>query len=326
MAERSTIAQTVQVGSEATAGTSVAASKRLPSLQFGSGVQAGVNTYRGAGFKYPAVSAEGKEWMQASIEGPATYDELAYLLSSVGQKITPVQIGATPGYNWTFLPSPTTEDTVATFTVEQGSAVRAHKWTYGLVTDLTVNFNRDAVNVSGTMIGRALQDAITMTAAPTGVPLVPVLGKNVSVYLDTTSGGLGGTKLTRVLDGSFSIGSRFAPLWVVDGAQSSFVTHIETEPAGSFSLLVEADAAGMGNLALLQSGATRFIRVEAIGANIGAGADYTMRFDAAVKVTGIENFEDADGVYAVRYTFTIVADATWGSAWQAKLVNTTTSL
>lgn len=329
MPERSTISQNVQVGVETTSGTAVAATKRLTSLTIRPGVQADVKTFRPQGTKFATVTALGKESSAAAIEGQPVYDELVYPLSGLlGAAVitTPDGAGAPTGRLWTFSPSSTAEDTPKTFTVEVGSSVRAHRIAYGLVTDLTIGGNRDELSVGGSMIGQALQDGITLTAGPTDLPLVPILPSQVSVYLDTTSGGLGGTKLTRVLSWEWAVGSKYAPLWVVDAAVPSFAAHLESEPSAAAQLTVEADAAGMALLTLLRSGATRFLRIEAIGATIGAAVTYRLRIDQAVKVSAVADFTDEDGVYAIQFTLAAVHDGTWGKAMQVSLQNTTAAL
>jgi hypothetical protein len=151
----------------------------------------------------------------------------------------------------------------------------------------------------------------------------------VSVYLDTTSAGLGTTKLTRVLSAEVSIGSRFDPVWVLDAANPSFVAHIEAEPDVTLDLTVEADAAGMALLTALRDGTTRFIRIRCVGAQIEAVTPtyfHEMYFDMAVKVADTGGFSDEDGVYAIEFNFVAVHDATWGKAYEATLFNTMTAL
>lgn len=326
MAERSTISQITQWGVESTPGTSVAAGKLLQSLDVAPGVQQTMQTFRGSGAKYPAVAAQGKEWMQAALSGALTYNDVVYPLSSVLAAATPVQMGGTPAYGWDFLPASRSEDAIKTFTVEQGSALRAHKFVYGLVDELGVTITRDEANLSGRLTGRQLQDGITLTATPTAIPIIPVLPAAFSVYSDTTSAGLGTTKLTRVLAAEYAISNRFNPLWAVDAAQSSFVAHVETEPQAQVRLTLEADAAGMARLPILRAGTTEFVRIEAIGPVISGANTYLFRIDAAVKWTEIGEFADNDGVWGIQYTGTIVDDATWGKSHSMRVQNTLTTL
>ncbi|HLH22443.1 MAG TPA: hypothetical protein VK066_07955 [Chloroflexota bacterium] len=331
MAERASIAQVVQLGVETTPGTSTAANKLLQSISIEPSIQANISLFRPMGTKYPTVQALGQEWSQASIKGQPTYTELIYLLSSILKSVTPTQIIPTTGqaYSWLFDPSSTSEDTVKTFTVEQGSAVRAHKFSYGIVPELGMTFSRKDIALTGTMLGQNLTDGITLTATPTAIPLVPILPKQLDVYIDPSSAGLGTTKANRVLSGSWTLSGRFGPLWTVNSANNSFAAHVETEPKLELKLLLEADAEGMGYLAAARQGDTRFIRLAAAGAQIEAGppaSTYLFQLDLAGKVSGVGPFADSDGVYAIEWTFQAVHDATWGRALQVKVVNTQTSL
>lgn len=331
MAERSALNQTIQIGVETTPGTGVAATKKLQSLSIEPSLTVQKSEFRPTGQKYQALSILGKEWTTAAIAGRATYDELVYMFASVMTTpvITTPDITLTPlGRKWVFTPNAFTDDTPKTFTVEHGSSVRADRFVYGLVTDIGLVYSRDAVEVTGSMMGRALEDNFTLT--PTGVttvPLVPVVPTQVSVYLDPTFGALGTTKLLRVLNTEFHLGTRYGPVWVLDAANPSYVNHIEIQPDLHATILLEADAAGMALLTALRDGSTRFMRIEAIGANLGTGTVfYRHAVDMAVKVSGTGGFSDSNGVYAIEFNFIGVYDSGWGKAVEVTAINTTTAL
>jgi hypothetical protein len=327
MPERSALTQGVQVGVEATPGTSVAANKLLNSIGIEPSVSVDMNRFRPMGQKFASVIVPGKEWVEADIEGVGTYTELMYLFNSCLVAATPAQIAATTAYRSTFAPAARAEDTVKTLTVEAGGAIRAHKFTYGLVTELELEFTREGIGVSGSMIGQRLSDGITLTATPTAIEEMPILPIDIDVFLDATSGGLGGTKLLRVLSATWTMGDRFNPVWVLNSANTSFVAHVEQEPTAQVTLMVEADAAGMGLLSTMRAGSTQFLRIKATSANTaGVGNPYSLTLDQAVKVSDVGDFSDEDGVYAIEYTFDVVYDATWAKALQVELVNKQTAL
>lgn len=328
MPERTEITQKVQIGVEGagTPGTAVAATKTLGSMSIRPSANPEVKTFRPAGTKYPTVTALGREWSALAVSGQPVYDELQYLLASVAGTPTVTVTGVT-GQSWAFNPSTFAEDVPRTFTIESGSAVRAMRTAYSLFSGFTLNFNREELSIEGEGVGRAIEDGVTLTAGTTSLPLVPVLPGQGSVFLDTTSAGLGTTRLTRVLGGSISVGSRFAPLWTVDASQASFATHVEIEPAVSLQLTVEADAAGMALLGHLRSGVTRFIRLNWVGGIIGAGpAVYSLTFDVAAKINEIGDFGSEQGVTTVQFTAAAAHDATWAKAWTATLVNAQAAL
>lgn len=327
MAERSSLNQIVQIGVETTPGTAVAANRRLQSVGIEPSINADISPFRPIGSKFNALTALSKEWVEASITGRPTYTELVYVLSSVlttGVTTAP-EAGVT---EWVFSPSTTADDDPVTFTVEHGSGVRADRFAYGLITEMGLAFSRNGIELSGSMLGRALEDPFTMTAdGVTSPPLVPVLPTQVSVYLDNTAAGLGTTKMTRMISANFNIGSRFGPVWVLDAAQPSFVNHIETEPDLNVAMVLQADAQGMALLGTMRAGDTKFLRIEAEGGNIGATTvPYRLTLDVAVKISDTGGFSDQDGVYAIEFTGLGVNDATWGRALRATVVNDVAAL
>lgn len=325
MSERASVFQTVQIGVEAalSPGTEVDANKKLPSVAFEIGPAVDIKTYRGAGYKYAAIAAMNREWVEASISGPATYNEIVYLLSSALDAAVIVDNTGTTGQaTWTFTPDPDAEDAPKTFTIEQGGAGRAHLFTGAIVTGLGVKFSGDGVEIDGTVLGKALQDGITMTAGATEVALIPLMAPQVKVYLDATWAALGGTQLTRVLSVEWNISDRFGPVWALTGT-TDYAATVETAPNLEIKMMVEADAAGMALLTAMRAGTTKFLRIEATGATISAGpAKYKATFDTAVKVTDVEPFSDEDGVYAIEWTFNGFLDTTSGKVTEVAIVNT----
>lgn len=321
--ENASVNQVVQLGVEAAGspGTSVAANRKLQSYEFDLSPKAEVDEFTPSGYKYPTIAAAGREWTEAKLSGPATFSEIVYVHSGCLAIATPVQIGTTGAYTWAHTPSSTAEDTVKTYTVEMGSTARARKFSYGLVNGFTLKLNRKSATIEASMLGQRHTDGITMAAGATGVEQVPVLGKQFDVYYDATSVGLGTTKLTRLMEGELAISGRFKAGWFVDSSKLSFSTHVEGMPKGRVKVKVMADAVAGGMLDDLRAGTTRFLRLKALGANIGVGADYTLQYDLAVKVVGIGEYRDADGVFAVEYTLGVFHDETWGKHLVATTVN-----
>jgi len=330
MVDRASIFQTVQIGVEATAGTLTAANRALQSLSIQPGDKVEVSKFRPMGMKFPTLAALGKEWVEAKLSGQATYEEIVYPLASVLKAVTPTRITDPSGvaYQWVFAPSSTAGDAVKTFTVEQGDASRAHRFTYGLVTGLDVEFGRKEVKIGGTMIGRGFTDGVTMTSSPTALAMTPVLPAEINVYLADTHADLDtATALGRAINAKWSISDRFGPVWRLNRADaSSFAAHVETEPKLSVKLKVEADAEGMGLLSKMRSGDVGFVRIEAVGAEIETGNHYELVFDMAFKVEDMSEFSDEDGVFALEWGLAGVHDATWGKALEVRVVNTIAAL
>src|SRR5436190_6614364 len=327
MVERTSITQVVQLGSETTPGTSVAANKFLPSIMINTGLAGKFTEQRGSGNKFVINQIPGKEWAVGKLTGNPTYDEITYILSSIIAKVTPATVAST-GRTWTMATSSTSEDTVATYTIEQGSAARAQKFTFGQFTAFTLSGTREAVTHAGDLTGKGFTDGITLTASPTAIPQIPILPKHVDIYMDDTSVGLGTTKMTRALSWEIKLGNRFGPLWVVDSAQTSFVASIEQPIDATFKAKFEADAQGMGLLTTARAGAKKFVRVKATSdQTVGAATFYSLQWDMCCEVMAFpKSIDDQDGVYAVEWEMGMIHDATWGKAQNVVLTNTLTAL
>lgn len=327
MAERTTVTQVCQIGVESTEGTAVAANRFLPGVSIEMSPNLNIDKFRPAGNKYSTIHALGKEWSGGTITGKPTYDEIMYLLDGVLAYGAPTQISSTTAYKSTHAPSSTAEDTVKSFTIENGSAVRAHKTPGCRIVELSLKGDRDKIDLGGSVIGRAITDGITLTSSPTAIDQIPILPKEVDIYLDTTSAGLGTTKLLRVFSWEWNIAGRFGPFWPVNSANASFGGLVEMPVEGTVKLGVEADAAGMALLTAARAGTTNFLRIAATGGqNAGTATPYSLTLDQAVQVAAVSDLKDQDGIYAVEITFDIVHDGTWGKALTAETVNKRTTL
>jgi hypothetical protein len=336
MAERSSLTQTVQIGAESTAtpGTAVVTGKQLTAMGIEMGPRITFDRFRPAGYKYATIVTPNMEFVEANLNGRPTYTEIVYPLSGLlGGATIATPSGGTASRSWTFAPSSTANDVPITYTVAVGgtaAADRAEKFSYGLVTGLTIPFDRSSISMTGTMIGQIMSIGVgtaLMVGTATAISLVPVLSSQVCVYSDATSGSLGSSRLTRVMSGELSITNKYAPLWTVDCTQASFVAHVDVEPSAQLRLTVEADAAGLAHYTNAQAGTTEFVRVEATGTVIEAGTiKYKMTWDLAGKVKEVSAFKDSAGVYAYDITYDIVHDGTWTKALTCVVINNLTSL
>jgi len=336
-AERTTINQKVQVGAESTSalGTVVAASKLLECFTWTFGINGDVIFYTPTGHKYPSTQEENTEWMDGTLGGDMDYNGIIYPLASVmGATTATAHAGpSATAKDWVFSPPTTGSIVPQTFTLEQGDAVRAHRFAYGIFNQFGYTFTRKAFTVTGTLIGQPITDAITLTSSPTAVAIAPAPAKHINVYLDSTQAALGTTQLTRVLQGTYAMNSVYGPLWVLNRANIGFTAHVDTAPATTFKLKVEADAAGMALLGYLQTGVTYYLRVDAKGstaiATDGTGSTNIYNefiHDMAVKVGKPSTFADDQGVFAIEWELTVVEDPTWGHSQQVTVTNLIASL
>lgn len=332
MPERATIAQGVQVGVESVSGTAIAANKRLSALSLALEPSYEFQTFRAMGYKAPSIVSPTKRWSTADVEGAGTYTEIVYPLSSVlGAAVITTPATATLARLWTFILNATSASNPKTFTVEVGDGTINERAAGVIINELTFDIDLEGgVVLGGSAFGKALETGVSLTASPTAVPLIPMLGTQVSVYLDDPgadpAAALGTTKLTRAQSATITIGDRYSPVWVLDAAQNSYVASVETEPTLTVELNVEADAAGMGILAAADEGLTKMLRIEAVGAEIETGFPYTFTFDAAVKVSDVGGKDDNDGLQVIPYTFQMVFDADYDGIMQIAVQNDLTAL
>ena len=326
---RDTVFQQTQIGVEGTKGTAVPATHILPATSFDTGIKAEVSAFRPGGQKYVTQASLNREWVEAAIRGQPSYSDLTYPLAAcLCDPVSAVQ-GATAAYKHTYTLKPAAPDLIKTLTVEQGdpsawtAGVIAHDWSYGVVSELGLEWKRTAEpSLSGRMIGRRLETkGETMTAA-TSLDEMPILPNDVSLYLDQSLATIGTNKLTSASRYSWHMANRFTPRWALNAAETSWSREVETAPDLTIALFMEADAVGMSPLANMRVGSDVFLRLQVVSQVLAAvGYPYSLKVDMAAKVTGIGDFSDDDGVYALEWTFTATPELAADSPCTIELVN-----
>jgi hypothetical protein len=313
---------------EATPGVAVPATRQLSSIGITPAVQADVKRFRPRGSKFPTVSALGKEWVEADIDGTPTYNEIVYLLASIFRDpaiTTPT--GGEAARKWVFSPSSVSADPVKTVTVEQGGPNFAERFSYGICTELSLELDRDEFNLGGTMMGRRLETGVNLTPGATALDLVPILPSDFNVYLADTRADLDTAQpLERALGLELNCEDRFGPVWAINRAYKSYAAHVETEPDLTLDLTLAADNVGLGFLNVMRAGGTKFVRLESIGPIIEGTIPYLFQVDMATQVEEPDDFDDEDGVYAIGWTLGSKADAVWGKAIEVTVVNALAAL
>jgi hypothetical protein len=279
------------------------------------GITINFNRFRPQGQLVASQITPGQDFTEWGVSGVGNYSEIVYAFCSLLVNTTPATVETT-GRRWTFTPAGRSEDTIKTYTVESGSATRAQKATYVLFNGFEMTWNRtDGVAISGSAIGQQIQDNITLTASPTSIQEKPMLPTHLDVYVDATSGGLGGTKLLRDFNAVLRCNDRWGAVWPINSANASFASHVNLEPTVQIELTVAADSTGMGYLTNARAGDTRYIRLAAVSTeNAGAGtAKYDCLVDFAGKISAINAFDDQEGLKVLTYTFDSVYDSAWGA-------------
>lgn len=329
MPEIVTINQNNQIGVETTSGTAVAANKLLESFEIVPQAKVDQAKFRKQGRRYKSIIEPGKDYTEAKITGLATYDEMVYPISALLGAATIGTAGST-SHLWTWTPPLTGSIIPKSLTVQQGDAVRARQFAYGVVTDLGMKFTRDEVTLTGMMIGQKLVDdgTPTMTASPTAIGVHSILGSQWSAYIDTTSAGIGVTQLLRVLEASFDYKGAFGPVWTGNSGITSWASLADLAPVVELKLLVEADTAGMAMLANARAGTTQYLQILCTGITIPSDSvPYQFTLQMAGRVSAEPTaYQDKEGVYAVEFTWEAIEDTTWGKSTNWILQNALASL
>jgi hypothetical protein len=326
---RTMLAERVQWGVETVEGTGVAADKLMHSMGVDLDPDANIDLYRPMGLTWPSVSNLLSEAAAGSLEGRPDYNEIIYPLNSVlGTGVITTPGGGTNSRTHTFTPGNSGVDAAKSFTIEVGDAGGlAEKVVGARVTSFNFHAGFDAIDIGGSLIARAIQTGITITAAPTGIVEATVQPNHLAVYLDTTSGGLGSTKLTELYDVNLSIGDRWGLYYVLDRAVAPGPkASVMTEPSSDCSIQLQADSAGNALFTAMRDGSIRYLRVEAIGPIIEAAITYKILWDCAVKISGNPSYDDVQGIKAITWPLSFVSDTVWGKPMVVAVTNAVTAL
>lgn len=187
MPERASVFEAIQWAAEVTSGTAVQPNRQVLSMSVTPAFKLETNRFRPRGNKYNTLQVLGKDWTEAEVTGQPTYTEIIYPLSSI---LSAANVSASgSGYSWLFSPSSTAADSPKTFTIEAGSNdVRAARFSHGIFTSFGINYTRDNLELSGTILGkRQLEDRVRylqITGTPTGGTFTITVGGNTTAGID----------------------------------------------------------------------------------------------------------------------------------------------
>lgn len=329
MAERTLLTERIAIGFEAVAGVAATVSRRLLSANVDFSPGGEIDAFRPSGSKYPAISSIGKEWSEGSLEGKPTYDELyVWLCMNLGAPTTTTPATGTDSRQHVWPIKAFDPQEPRTATMERGSSVRAQRALHMYLNSIGLEYSRSEINLTGDVMARQIEDGITLTGSLTDLPLVPVLPKDTSIYLDPLLADIGTTKLLRAIEADWNLGDRFGQVWPINAALDSFAAIYETEPDAEVNLTLEADAAGMAPLAVVRSGDVRYCRIETIGSIIETTIPYTLICDFALRAKEMPEYGDEDDLMTIEYPFGMFVDPDFGvgQVGEITLINTTPAI
>jgi hypothetical protein len=327
MPERSTVFQGNQIGVETTIGTGVAANKLLNTIGLGVDFDQEFDEFTPAGQAVPSAVQIVRDATTIPVEGRPSFSELIYPFSSLFGAATITTVDTT-ARQWAWAPASRSEITPKSYTVEEGGAVRSHKAAGVIFSGIELGFESESVpTLSGTAFGMNLSDNITLTPGPAAIEEANIQRTMVDLYIDTTSGGLGGTKMTRDFSATWRNNDAFKPIYVLNSANPSWVAPVGTRPVVEMDINLEADTSGMAYLTAARDGSTRFIRLDCTSVALAGAATqkYKLTIDMAGKISAF-SFDRSADVFLVSMTWKAVYDATWTKYQDVKLVNKVTAL
>lgn len=327
MPDRGTKDQRLQLGWEASYDAGATVVKRLLSLGMDLDADVSRNRNFAQGYNFPSSTTLGKDSTTGDLSGALVFDELIVPLSMAFGTVTPV--AQTPAtallWSWTLPNSGTI--TPKSAKIEKGDTNTAESFTGAVLADLGFSWDREGFDISGAVMGTKLNESATLTTAGiTTYPQVALDPAKIGVWLDTTSAGLGTTRMLRAFAGGISFGGMQGQIWPLNDQKTSYDGLISLQPDSESTITLMADAAGKALLTSLRAGDRRFLRWKVVGPVIGAGpATYTFQIDIAIEIVDVDAFDDSDGVYAIPLTFALMADETWAKAGLINVINTQTT-
>ena len=153
---------------------------------------------------------------------------------------------------------------------------------------------------------------------------VPISCRDTSIYVADTYAGLGAGKLTGVFLSTVKFMPRATPTFVLDRAVPSYKDYAEPDMGIEVKLTQEANAAGLGLLTQMRSGATKFLRIESVGPNIaGPGVPYKLVIDMAAKVkSGFDyGYDGTQEITTSDFVLESTNDIGWGNVAIVTLEN-----
>ncbi len=295
--------QRINIGTESTAGTAVAASTAwrgvgaMPedarTLEFVPELNAiGVPTDR---TYTPKIESA---WSMA--DTPATFEQIGYILSAGLEDYTGVQDGAGTDYIYIYDVGTTSVNTIQTYTIEAGDDQQAEEMNYCFCSDFTLTGNAgEAIMMSSNWFGRELAPT-TFTAVT--IPVVEeILAGKGTVYIDPV-GAIGSTAVSDTLLGfDLSVTTGHLPKYFIDGDRIDYnYVYFDIDSFDvTLTLTYEHNATGVAEKAAWRAETPRELRMLFDGSTVGTPgttySDKTLIIDVYGKYESFSALEDQSG-------------------------------
>jgi hypothetical protein len=219
--------------------------RRLLGLTLDIDAQVSRNKNFAQGYNFPSSTTLDKDSTEGDLGGALVFDELHVPLSMALGTVTPTTLTPVTAIQWVWTIPNSGNITPKSAKIEKGDTTTAESFTGAILTDIDFSWNRDGVDIGGTMIGTKLNESATLTVGGVTVPPQIALDPaKIGCFIDTTSAGLGGTRMLRSFEGGFSLGGLFSPIWPLNELKASFDGVISLQPDSESTITLMANAAG----------------------------------------------------------------------------------
>lgn len=324
---RGSVNRQVQVGVESTPGTPVAANKLLPSTNFVLSPEIENRDFRAQGWKVPTTTKIVGFDGGGTVSSPLNYTEIIYLLNMIVTGVITTPGGGTLSRTHTFAPTATGTDAFKTLTVQEGDATAATQMAHIFLPELSVTATDDAAEVAGTIVGYA-PTVTTLTATPTAIAQQPIGPRELDVYIDSTVGAIGTTKITDALGYNFNVSALRQKKRVLNTTYQSFkdTTDTPVELSAGFTTEHNLQSRNIYAAQTVTSSPTYFVRLKATGAIIEGAIPYSLSVDCAARIVDM-NQQDVNSVWGFEYALQPIYDSTFGNKmFEIAVTNNITAL
>lgn len=331
MAGRSIVNQGALIQREVTPGTPlVAAMKRVLGLRIMPGFTDDGESFTASGSKVPTSYIYNTELGEHEVESLQDFNAMTWTLcGGFGAPVTTTPVGATASRLHTYALNPSGADPLASFTVMWGDAIQALQLKHFVFTSLGIGVERTSLSLdSAAMSHEPITGIAFPTTGITEVPSAPAAGRQWDAYLDTTFAGLGTTKLLAAYNGQIDFPDKYSPDWVINSANPSFDSLLESEDfEPTLDLTLGLDATSVAMLNNLTAGTIRFLRLKLTGPIAELAIPYSLELDLPIRIISRGKIETApSGAITIPFSAHITRDPVSGNSAQARLVNLVNSL
>lgn len=328
MADRPDVGIVTQAGLETTHGTNVTCAKRFLDLSIYFDPELLTQFYRAFGYRWATAGVKHREWSVGRLETDVVgYNSIVYALAMLfGHGTVTTASGAS---TWPFAAGAAAGDAYKSLTVQNGDAEAAYEVAFATLLNLSMQFSEGGISMSGDMIGRAMDTAVTPDTVTDTVDQVPISFTDLTFYIDNTFAGLGTTIWTHVFEANVSIPNLRQPTFVLNASVQSFSDLVDIAAENGTLQIVAAYNAQTRAFVDAQKADTlpaRYIQIKAIGEIITGAVTYSVTLSFAVKLESCKPRRNVQGVYAWELNYRIMHTETFPGAIGGTVINTIATL